>query len=336
MSIAERPAGTRARVGGFTMLEVMVTLIMIGVMASIVDQTIGSAHRAEQQLQAVRRATERSERLAYEILDEVNRSRKLFQGDVRGQGYLDALELIGSPLLPAARLPVFDELNPLGADDAGDPRTGNVLLFAVEAEAAETIADAATAKARSIDLYRFVCIYPSETQRILLPAAPRLPARDLVLWRSQRFPSHAQIMAVADLAERASVVSDLVNRYGCDFAWDANADADAAFYPIGVLGAVASSPAGSMRIEEDVDESEGGRTVYADVQLSRTVLGDYYRRSLFTSDDPMNWTPDGFEIKIVGVSGARKVWYRLSMESPGGKDIVGVQSCTMIAGPRDM
>ena len=336
MSTGDPSRRGRSRERGFTMFEVMVTLIIAGVMATIVEHTLGSAHRAEQQLKAVQRVTERSERMVYEILEEVNRSRMLFQGDARGTGYLDALDLTRDPMLPTARLPVFDEVNALAPDLPGDPRTGSILMFVLEAEAAEAMADAGTAKTRSIDLYRFVCIYPRETTRILLANSQMLPARDLVIWRSVLYPSHAQIAAIEDDDERDSVVADLVARYGCEHAWDSNAEVDSAFYSIGVLGALSQTPVNGIDIDEDLDASARGRLVYADVQLARTRSPDYYRNSRFTTDDPATWVPDGFEVKIVGVSGARKVWYRIAVESQASKDLAAVQACTMTASPRDM
>jgi prepilin-type N-terminal cleavage/methylation domain-containing protein len=331
-------AGGRARrsEAGFTALEIMVTLIIIGVMATIVEHTLGSAHRAERQLSAVRRVTERCEKVAYEILDEVNRSRKLFQGDATGQAYLDALDLTRDPLLATARLPVFEEGNRMLADLAGEPRTGNILFFVSEAPAAEAVADAGTGKKRAIDLHRFICIYPRQTTRVLVSGSQMLPARDLVVWRSALFPSHAQILAIEDDDERTSVIRDLVERWGCDHAWASNSELDEAFYALGSLGGISPTPLASPVIDEDLDASERGRLVYADLQLARSMPNEYYRRNRFTVDDPAVWSPDGLEVKVVGISGARKVWYRLTAESPATKDVVGVQGCEMTASPRDM
>lgn len=324
------------REGGFSMIEIMVALIIIMVMATIVEQTLGATQRADQYMHAVRRVTLRCEKVSDEVLFELNRSRKLFQGDATGDGYLSALDLTQYPILPTARLPVFDEVNPLAPDLVGDPRTGNVLLFVVEAEAAEAVADASTGKKRSIDLHHFVCVYPHETARKLMADSGPDLARDLILWHSVVYPSHSQIQDIADLSERASVVRDLVDRWGCAYAWDSSGAVDAAFYALGALGTVSTSADASLAIEEDLDLSRRGRLVYADVQLAPTRPADYFRRSRMTADDPVVWVPDGCEVKIVGVSGARKIWYRLTMETPGGKSVVGVQACTVTASPRDM
>jgi len=318
------------------MLEVIVTISLLTIMVVIMERTIESTRRVERRLDATRRVTERSERVTYELLDDVNTSHMLFGDGARGAGYLGALDLTRFPLLPSARLPRIDETHALAADLAGDPYTGNVLLFVREAPAASASSAGTTSAVRSIDLYRFVCIYPRQTVRRLILDDPVAPARDLVVWRSVRFANYAQILDIDDAGERSNVVADLVKRFGVTDAWDPGAVVTAAFYPMDALGALSASPTSLMVIDEDPEVSEGGRLLSGNVQLAPTDTGDFSRRSLLTSDDPTAWTPGGFEIKIVGLSGSRRVWMHLVVETPGGKGVVAVQSSTVIASPRDL
>ncbi|MCP5110460.1 MAG: hypothetical protein GY953_06455, partial [bacterium] len=168
-------------------------------------------------------------------------SRKLFGSDTVGDGYLQALDLSRDPPAAAARLPVFDEVNGLGPDISGDPRTGNMLLFVRESDAAPAVADPSTGKIRYIDTYRFVAVYPRLSTRFIVQDAPRELAKDLVLWRSLAFPSHSQIMAVTDATERANVVRDLYDRFEYGMAWDPNGSVDSAFYAMDTLGNVAGA-----------------------------------------------------------------------------------------------
>lgn len=330
MSIASR-SGSR----GFTMFEVVVTTGILTIMVVIVQATIDGASRAERRLRATQIATARGERVTYELLGAVNGSRVLLAGAM-GDAYLDAVEFGARPPLTGARLPRIDQLNPLEPDVPGDPYTGNVMLFASESDAVEVVADAATGSTRHIDLYRIVCVYPTQTTRKLLPDPPVQPARDLVVWRSVRYANRTQLEAIEDDDERRSVVADLVNRHGCEFAWDVGADFASAFFAMDILGTLATNASSTMSLEEDPDASQGGRLLYADVQLARTLAGDFHRRARLSNDDPATWVPDGFEVKITGLSGSRKVWMHLVVESPGGKGIVGVQSNTVIAHPRDL
>ncbi len=326
----------RAAQGGFTMFEVVVTVGLLTIMVLIMEGTIEATRRAERRLDAVRRVTERGERITYELLDEVNSSHKLFGGDAIGLAYLDALDLTRNPIVPSARLPHIDEINPLAPDAKDDPHTGNALLFVREAAAAPAVADPATGATRHIDLYRFVCVYPRATTRRLILDPPIKTARDLIVWRSVRFANHAQLLEILDDDERRSVAADLVNRFGIDHTWDPNEPVDAAFFLMDGLGTLSASPSTSMLIDEDMDESTGGRLLHGNVQLARTNKADFHRRSLMTNDDPTVWAPDGFEVKIVGISGSRRVWMHLVVETPGGKGVVGVQAGTVIASPRDL
>ncbi|MDJ0522724.1 MAG: hypothetical protein QNJ90_11710 [Planctomycetota bacterium] len=318
------------------MFEVAVTLGLITLLALVMEGTIASTNKAENQLAAVRNALERGQRITYEVMDEIEGSRKLFQGDQIGQDYLAALELVRDPVLPGARLPLFDELQELGPDVPGDPRTGNILLFVRETDAAPAVADPATQKVRYIDIYRFVCVYPRQTNRMVVVKENGDDARDLVVWRSEPFPNRAQIMAITSNTERENVIADLVDRFGMDLAWEPDGTVDAAFYAMTSGGAMATNPTAGVLIQEDVDVSDRGRLVYGNVQLAQTSNASAHTRAVFTKDDPATWKPDGFELKIVGVSGARKVWVHIVIESQVRTGIVIPQAFTVIASPKDL
>ena len=120
------------------------------------------------------------------------------------------------------------------------------------------------------------------------------------------------------------MVSDLVNRHGYETAWDPNGSVASSFYPMGNSGSVSPSSDSDVLIIEDSDRSEGGRLVYANIQLARTEASSYHRRPVFTVDDPATWKPDGFEVKVVGPSGSRLVWVRLVVEMEATRGQVAV------------
>jgi prepilin-type N-terminal cleavage/methylation domain-containing protein len=336
MSIADRTSARarRRRSRGYTFLEMVISIAIVALMSLVVERVLTSTQDAEKYLNAVRNATERGQKMAYELREIVSASRKLYGNDVVGLGYRNALQLTRDPIVATARLPRFDEVNPMGPDQANDPHTGNVLLFVREADAAPAIATPATKKVRYIDTYRFVCVYPHITTRMVITGQPG--ARDLVIWRSVPFPSYGQIMTISDATERQNVVKDLYNRFGYDFAWDPNGTADTSFYGMDNLGNIAGSPTAGLVIEEDLNVSQRGRLVYANVQLARTDAASHARRSIFTVDPPANWVPDGFEVKIAGASGSRKVWIHLVVEVQAAAGRVAVQDCTVIASTKDL
>ena len=114
------------------------------------------------------------------------------------------------------------------------------------------------------------------------------------------------------------------------------------------IGALAVAIACQTQVETDVpvgaeDFVEALRVIAGQRDEQRALLHrtaadhqNFHRRARLSNDDPATWVPDGFEVKITGLSGSRKVWMHLVVESPGGKGIVGVQSNTVIAHPRDL
>lgn len=339
MSIASRHACGRVRrtESGFTMVEVSVSLCLVVIMALIVERTLDSTQKAEKYLSAVRRATERGHKLSYEVRELVTASRRIFFNDDDGRNYLDALQVGELTPLPGARLPVVDALGRLGPDEQGEPRTGNILFFVGETDATAAVADPDGPSYRYIDTYRFVACYPRLADRRVVVRDQNSPnAVDMVVWQSVEFPSYKQLMAIADEDERANVVIDLVDRFGVTMAWDPTETLENAFYDLDDQGNISAAPVAQPRIEEDPDESDGGRLVYANVQLAETDSGHAKRKALFTADDPSDWTPHGFEVKIAGPTGSRKVWLHLVVEVLADKGRVAVQPTTIIVSVKDM
>jgi len=287
-------------------------------------------------LKAVTRATQRGHDISYEIREHVSASRRLFFEDLVGRDYLDALDLGGMALLPGTRLPRVNETGRLDPDEIGDPRTGNVLLFVVETDAIPTVSDPVAGTVRHIDAYRFICVYPSLTDRFVVTTGGKKEAVDLVVWQSVEFPSFRQIMGITDPTERAYVLADLVDKYGFTTAWDPSEPVESSFYRFGSIGTISATPDPGVTILEDVDVSQRGRLVYAHSQLARTDASNYHRRPIFTVDDPASWKPDGFEVKIVGSSGSRLVWVHLVVEVEATRGQVAAHASSLTASVRDL
>lgn len=326
-----RPAHTTL---GFTALEVMVCLFLVATMAIVVQQTMVTTTNASQYVKAVQRATQRGHDISYEVREELTSSRRLFFDEDVGNAYKDALEFGARPPVPWSRLPMVDEAGRLEPDSAGLPLTGNMLVFAQETDATSVLWDPAEGLVRHIDTYRFVAIYIHETDRRLV-FEDGTKALDLVLWTSIEYPSYKQIVDIEDDDERAIVVQALRDQYGHTLAWNPSADLDEAFVAL-VPGGVAAAPTPGVRIEQDPDASRGGRLVYADVQLARTQPTDARRRAVLSADDPEVWRPHGFEVKVVGPSGARQVWMNLVTESQSAYGQSAAHSSRQIISARDL
>lgn len=335
MSTADRPAARRRGcVRGFTVLEMVITTAILGATTLVIERTISGVTETERTMRAIRATSSRCQDETYHLRDDVTGARKLFQGDAVGNAYLAKLALpTAYPLLAGSRLPMFDETKSLGPDSTGSPKTGNVLLFVREADPLPCIAAAATKKVASVDAYRFVCMYLSPSTRTLVAGGP--VALDLVEWRSERFPSYAQVMAIANATERTNVVKDLYSRFNVDYLWDLTKPVTTAFYSIDGAGTVSASPVSPSSIPEDLNVSRRGTFVRGNLGIARTDMGSKLRQPVFTVEPEATWTPHGFEVKIAAPSGARRVWIRLTIEQQAGKGRVPAHQTTIVANTRD-
>ena len=319
---------------GFSILEALIVTFIIATITLVIERTVSSLIETERTMRAIRNTADRGQHAAYRLRDVISSSRNIFENDTVGNGYLARIGFGALPLLPGSRLPKIDEVNPLGPDVVGDPRTGNVLLFVRQADPLPAKAVAATKKVRLVDAYRIVCVYLSQSTKTVV--AGGLPALDLVEWRSDAFPSYTQIQAITPAAEKASVVADLYNRFGIDFLWDMTQPVTNAFYAIDGTGNVAASAMAVTSIPEDLNVSRRGRFVAGNMAVARTDATSHPRASVFTVDAPATWSPHGFEVKVCGVSGSRKVWMRLTVEQQASKGRVPAQQTTVVATARDL
>ena len=285
-------------------------------------------------MRAIRNTADDGPQVCYLLRDLVTRSRKLFGNDSIGQGYFTKLDLTRDPILPGSRLPLFDEVNPLGPDDVGDPHTGNVLLFVREGDPAPCVSLPATKKTRLIDTYRFVCVYLSQSSRKLVQGQPN--ALDLVVWKSVAYPNYGQVNQITDATEKKNVVKDLYQRFNYSLLWDPGAPIGSAFHGIDSAGNVGATPTVLTNVPEDTASSGRGQLVNRGIAVARTDSTSRPRASIMTTDLAATWVPNGFEVKIVGTSGARKVWMRLSIEKQAKPGVVPAQMTTVIANTRDL
>jgi len=333
MSTAD--AGRLRRIqAGFSILEALIVTFILATITLVIERTVSGLIETERTMRAIRNTADRGQQASYRLRDVVSSSRNIFGNDTLGTGYLARIGFGALPLFPGSRLPKIDELNPLGPDTVGDPRTGNVLLFARQADPLPAKAAAATKKMRLVDTYRLVCVYLSQSTKTVV--AGGLPALDLVEWRSDAFPSYTQVQSITSGTERASVVADLYNRYGIDYLWDMSQPVTNAFYAIDGTGNVSATATVVSAIPEDLNVSKRGRFVAGNMAVARTDATSYPRASVFTVDAPATWSPHGFECKISGVSGSRKVWMRLTVEQQASKGRVPAQQTTVVATARDL
>jgi hypothetical protein len=328
------PGRVRARERGFTVIEMAITVVLVALMTLVIERTVTALTDTERTLRAVRTTAQMGQDHCYRLRDLVTTSRKLYGNDALGNGYNSKVDRSRFPLFAGSRLPTFDEVNPLGPDDVGDPHTGNILLFVRESDPYPCVAVAATKKIRTIDTYRLVSVYLTQSPRTLVAGGP--PALDLVEWRGQAYASYGQVTQISIAAEKTKVVQDLYNRYSVDYLWDPTQPVTSAFYAIDGAGVIAAVPTAVATIPEDMNVSRGGRFVAANVGVARTDMSSRPRMPVFTVEPEATWTPHGFELKVVGASGSRKVWVRLTVEQQAVMNRVPAQQTTIVSNTRDL
>ena len=321
---------------GYTFLEIVIVLGILSTMALITEKAMLSTAKTQRYLAAVRKVTERGHNLSYKIRERVTSSRRLFFADKVGQDYLDALDLDRAPPVSWARLPKISETGTLEPDAPGTELTGNVMLFVSEADATPAVSDPAKQTIRYIDTYQFNCIYPSLTDHHVIVEENMLPAYDLVLWESEPLPDFAQIMAISDDTERSNVIDDLIATHGYAMAWDPTGSVGSSLYDLTDLRSASPTPKATPTILEDEGRSPGGRLVYANTQLARADIDEKRRRPIFATDAPNTWLPHGFEVKIIGPSGGRQVWFHVVIEAQSGMGEVAVHGSTLVVNAKDL
>ncbi len=334
MWTAER-RGRRHGPRGYTFLEVAMVIAVLGGLSALTSQALTSVRDSTDTLASYRRAQRGGERLAYQIHGLASTARKLYVRGTTGNGYLTSLDLTIRPPAPNARLPLTEEYEPLGRDVSGVPQTGNVMLLATETDPVTCVADPVASKILYVDLYRMLCIYPSETRaKVVVRRAEN--GLDLVVWASAAYPSHAQVAAISSLAERTRVVRALYSTHGCRYLWNPDVPPDQAFFAIDAAGTIAGTPESSHEMPEDLSVSPGSRLIQTKLQLARTDPTIHQRRAVLTVDAAEDWVPNGFELKVVGSSSQRKVWMRLTVEAQSVAPRETVHDTTLIASLRDL
>ncbi|MDF1700953.1 MAG: type II secretion system protein [Planctomycetota bacterium] len=334
MSLAQPPRRRLRRSGGYTLLEVIVVVILMSGMSLLLSEALRTTQQTDGFLAASARAAEKGQTTIYSITGLISESRHLYENDATGIAYLEACDLGHLPVAPGARLPVIDEGSELHADAIDTPYAGNMLLFVREVNASTCVADRRRGTERWIDTYRMVAVYPNIVARGLSLGSKQ--SRDLVIWRSVAYPSYRQILEIGDKKERESVVKDLRDRYGFTYAWDPSEDVEEAFYELRGNGSVSRHPQGRPSIEEDDLLSDGGLLVYGGARLAETSDDSATRRAVLAARTVDDWHPHGFEVKVSGTSGSRKVWLHTVVEAaaPDGRR-TAVQAHTTMAHVRD-
>ena len=265
-----------------------------------------------------------------DIRDDTLASRKYFEDDARGTGYLDVMEMDAeSPPLTSLRLPVIAENDSFGPDEPGNEKTGSALFFAKAQSPLVVTVPYQGIEDRTfrVSVYRFVLYYLAArpNQRI----GRFRGTLDLMRWASIPVADYDQVIAIQDpdpgdgIDPRSEVVAAFVNEYGSTWLWDASRDATEAFYPCDQFGYVSPVPLGSVELPRD--GTAGLRSAIPTAATTNKHASVCWNAGhggfevglavprFAVADTTGDGFPHGFEVQIVGPSGARELLLRLAI-----------------------
>jgi hypothetical protein len=291
-----------------------------------------------------------------DICGDLSVSKLIFRNDTLGQGYLAALTFLTQyPLLGNSRLPAagrdFDIFQKDTSTTTGF--TGNVLLF-VRAEQAYQ-ADLAycndTSKLRAvrIDLYRIVIYYLTKVTNARIGGMSY--SLNLVRAYSEVYADYPEIMAITDPVTgesppnpdlRTSAINDLYYNHGVTYLWDTTAAVGSAFHALTVVGSeleIAATPSASYHpmLSAPVEFIKNVRYRHASVAWN---TGNNFRSSItvpqFGYANPAgDGSPHGFEVQVIGPSGARRALVCLSLARQMSSQQIAAHSAQVIVSSKD-
>jgi hypothetical protein len=310
-------AGAESRTGrgeaGLSLLEVVISLAILSMLFLVILRSTLSVADSNTSMESFNAILVKTQAAMAELHEDVSTCRRTWIEDATGRGYFDALEFGATPRATSCLLPIIDPLGEFTLDVPADRKTGNSLLLAGEMAPHDFIAS--DARAYRVNVYRLVCYYVADYG---FPVAPGLSRFDLVRWESMAFADWATLTAISNATARQEMVADLVNTANIKYAWDPSQAVTAAFFELDTD--VAVTPEATFSIPASPVQARYPKAYYrrynASLSQNNTITGTEAAVPKFTQPLalPAPGFPHGFEVKIVGPSGARKIKTRIVAE----------------------
>lgn len=306
------------------MPEVMVVLALMSVVSLMFYQMYMGTVKSTMFIESKNDLAMFSQQSINELKLEIMQSRRVFQNDSLGNSYKSIYQIPSEfEILDGSRLPTAHPNGVIDADETGENYTGNMVLAVRERAAHEAVVDhdndSSTADVEFLaDLYSFQMFYLGKrTDRQLEPHDFYVDLRRL---DSSRYADYFQLQGL-DATYREAVATSLYNA-GIRLAWDPNEEAPDAFYSIGSDGSLSALGSNHV-IRPEVNESmirqlHGGRisgTMVYSVGVDSDSGGQEATDPVSVLGIQSGHFPSGFEVKMIGPTGARKIFARLMLVS---------------------
>jgi len=312
--------GTGATVGGkggeagLSLLEVVISLGILSMLFLVILRSTLSVADSNTSMESFNAILVKTQAAMAELHEDVSTARRTFEEDATGRAYFDALEFGALPRATSCLLPINDSLGEFTLDVPADRKVGNSLLVAGEMAPHDFTAPS-DGKAYRVNVYRLVCYYVADYG---FPVAPGLTRFDLARWESMAFADWATLTAISNATARQEVVADLVSTANIKYAWDPSRAITSAFYELDTD--VSATPEPAFSIPASPVAARYPRAYYrkynASLSQNNGITGTEAAIPKFTQAlaAPAPGFPHGFEVKIVGPSGARKIKTRIVAE----------------------
>lgn len=331
--MAEPREGDRRGASGMSLVEAMVSLSILSFLLLIILQSTNTVSDATTSIESYNTVMVETQKVVSLMHEDVATARKIFEADALGQSYVARVSYGPFPLAATSLLPLVEPLGEFTRDVAGNRRTGNILLVVGEMSP-YTFTAPSNGKAYRISIFRLICYYVSSRGS---PVARGLSRFDLVRWESEAFADYVALAAISDVTARGELVSNMVAIGGINYAWDPTQLADAAFYKLTADVAVAPT---AIAIPGSPKTGRVQKGFYAwrnaALAVNNGIVGTEASVPKFALPDNTGiGFPHGFEVKVVGPSGARKIKVRVVAERMM-KNLIMRRSSESIATMRDI
>ena len=319
-----RPATDRRHRGGFSLVEVIISAVILVILVYMVVSLTMSGTAAQKYAERVNRVTEITQDLVDDMRSELTSSVRVFHDDALGNAYLGLLDMSGARPAIAFRLPALDANGIFEQEAVGETKSGNALLFARHSWTA-TYATT-SANEYQVDVYRLVHYYlaPEEGG----PQPGRATGLNLCKWVSEPLVDGDQVDKISDSTDRTEVLRAIydgdpdtagISHPEAEVVWLRGDDPSVTgtLRSITSTGNLSNSPqsprTSPWQLLRDIPLSEDSLLYYRHHSVATNyALGNRVGRfsQVLTTGDGF---PHGFEIQVIGPSAGRQVLVHLSI-----------------------
>lgn len=319
----------QSRQKGYTLLEVLISSVILVSMILVVTSLSKSGSDAERYASRLTRATE----ICQEVLDEIRRglasSVRVFHSDAMGNAYANLLELPATAPRITSRLPALRPSGIFEPEPVGQQYSGNQLVFARHAWTDTYLAQ--STRSFSLDVYRVHAYYMRQDGDGLVAGSSS--GLNFVRFVSEAMVDGKQIDTIADPTDRQDVLRLLAaGRTTTNLVLQPSP----IHAPIQVVWRMGEDPAlvgtmrqidtgsftlvnnplpprnASWRIQIDAPRSSNGVLFYRHHSVATNWSPPAYGVSQFSRiDTTAPGFPHGFEIQLIGPAAARQILIRL-------------------------